>query len=164
MRHPRLFGLSQSNPRATSMQAQKNSKYGMPGRSQILNCAEHIVIMVDRERNHDGNRICIGCRSLDMILSRGRPRSSSSRDTCLKCTWVRGAEAGAAATNSKRPWSCYGDRLCRHIDFKNSLADSSIFLLLRQIAGTPRESWGLRRIPYATLFIFSFRMLARKLP
>jgi hypothetical protein len=47
---------------------------------------------------------------------------------------------------------------------KNSLADSSIFLLLRQIAGTPRESWGLRRIPYATLFILSFRMLARKLP
>ena len=37
---------------------------------------------------------------------------------------------------------------------KDSLADSSIFLLLRQIAGTPRESWRLPHIPYAKLSIF----------
>jgi hypothetical protein len=35
----------------------------------MLNCTGHIVIIVDQERNHDGDRICSGCRSLDMILS-----------------------------------------------------------------------------------------------
>lgn len=57
-----------------------------------------------------------------------------------------------------------GDRLCRNVDFKDSLADSSNFLLLKQIAGTLIESWRLRHISYATPSLSSLRMLARKLP
>jgi len=37
---------------------------------------------------------------------------------------------------------------------KDSLADSSIFLLPRRIAGTPRESWRLLHIPCASFGIF----------
>jgi hypothetical protein len=37
---------------------------------------------------------------------------------------------------------------------KEGLADSSIFLLPRQIDGKPRESWRLLHIPQAKLFIF----------
>jgi len=49
------------------------------------------------------------------------------------------------------------DRATDYVDIstlKESLADSSIFLLSRQIAGKPRESWRLLHIPQAKLFIF----------
>jgi hypothetical protein len=38
---------------------------------------------------------------------------------------------------------------------KDGLADSSISFVPRQIAGTPRETWGSLRIPHAELSIFA---------
>src|SRR5271168_2554587 len=100
----------------------------------MLNCLGHIVIMVDQERNHDGNRgsgVGVACSTSFVVA------------TTLPVRRIQNDPGVVRATG--------------YVDIstlKDSLADSSIFRLPRRIAGTPRESWRLLHIPYARLGSF----------
>jgi hypothetical protein len=102
--------------------------------SQMLNCLVHIVIVVDQERNHDA------IEDLEWVSLARHPFVAA---TTLPVRRIQNDPGVVRATG--------------YVDIstlKDSFADSSIFLLPRRIAGTPRESWRLLHIPYARLGIF----------